>query len=57
MPLGFFDAAQFADFAEMMAVNRKGHRQREQTGPMEKSPQQELPVLESLSAENTKADD
>ncbi len=57
MPLGFFDAVQFADFAEMMAINRKGNRQREQTGPVKKSPQQELPVLEALSAENTKADD
>jgi len=47
---------QFADFAEMMAIDRKSNSQREHFRPAKKSPEQDLPILESLLSENTQAD-
>jgi len=47
---------QFADFAEMMAIDRKRNSQREHFGSAKKRPGQDLPILESLLAENTQAD-
>jgi len=37
------------DFSEMMAVNRKCHREREQSRSSDKGPGHKLPILETLS--------
>jgi len=47
---------QAADFAEMMAIDRKGNSQRDQLRSVKKRPGQDLPILESLFAENAQAD-
>ena len=47
---------QFADLAEMMPIDRKRNSQREHLRPAKKSPEQDLPILESLFANNTQAD-
>ena len=47
---------QCADFAEMIAIDRKRNSQREQFRSFKKSPEQDLPIVESLPAKNTQAD-
>ena len=47
---------QFADFAEMITIDRKRNIQREHFRSAKKSPEQDLPILESLLAKNTQAD-
>jgi hypothetical protein len=44
---------RFADSAEMVAVDRKCNSQRKQLRSAEKSPEQNLPILESLFTKNT----
>jgi hypothetical protein len=53
---GLLSDLQFADFAEMMAVNRNGDGQCKKLRTAEKSPGQDLPILESLLSEDTEAD-
>jgi len=47
---------QLADFAEMMAIDRKCYIQREHSRSAKKSPEHDLPILESLFSENAQAD-
>jgi len=53
---GSLNVNRFADSAEMVAVDRKRNSQREHFGSAKKSPEQDLPILESLLSENTQAD-
>jgi hypothetical protein len=50
---GSLNVNQFADSAEMVAVDRKCNSQRKQLRSAKKSPKQNLPILESLFAKNT----
>jgi len=50
---GSLKVNQFADSAEMVAVDRKCNSQRKQLRSAKKSPEQNLPILESLFAKNT----
>ena len=45
-----------ADFTKMIAIDRKRNSQREHFRSAKKSPEQDLPIVESLLAENTQAD-
>ena len=47
---------QCADFAEMIAIDRKRNSQREHFRSAKKSPEHDLPIVESLLSENTQAD-
>ena len=47
---------QFTDFPEMMAIDGKGDCQGQQLRTLSNGPQQQLPVLKALFAENTEPD-
>ena len=47
---------QVADLAEMIAIDRQCNRQRKHLRPPKKRPEHDLPILESLFAENAQAD-
>ena len=47
---------QLADFAEVITINRNRNSQWEHFGTAKKSPEHDLPILESLPAEDPQAD-
>lgn len=53
-PLNLKDVT-FANLAVVVAVDCKGHRQGQQSGPVQQGPYEQIPVLEALFAQNTQS--